>query len=126
MNSPRVAGCNRSDTVTSLSENTGLQFTLSPRWHHPPVSRGMRYLQESLAVLAALAILLAFFHVVQGSVRQGNELRAAMAAHSAATYQCNALASTGAADICRQQLNAPTIPSHSPTLVLVSAATRPK
>ncbi len=112
--------------MTSLSENTGLQFATPPRWSYRSVRRGIPYLMESLAVLAALAILLAFFQVVQGSVLQGERLRAAMAVHSAATYPCNSLASTGAADTCLQQLRAPAIAGHPQTLVLVSAAARLK
>lgn len=112
--------------MTTLTENTGLQFSLSPIRRDPPSVRGMHLLQEALAVLAALAILLAFFHVVQGSVLQGERLRAAMAQHSAAAYQCNSLTSTSEASTCLQQLRALTTVGHSQMRVLVSAATQLK
>lgn len=117
---PRQAGCNRSKILASISESPEAQFAMSPLWRNRPVRRGMAHLMELLAVLTALAILLAFYHVVQGSVLHGERLRLALAAQSAATQHCKSLAGAGAADTCLRQLKAPAHAAPTPTVILVS------
>ncbi len=108
--------------MTTLSESTGSQFTMSPLWRVPPDQRSLPYLIELLAVLAAISILLVFIQVVRSSVQQGDRLRLAMTVRSAATHHCNSLNGAGAAGICLQQLNAPGAADPAPKLVQVSAA----
>jgi hypothetical protein len=107
--------------LTPISESTGSQFAMSPRWRDPPDQRSLPYLIELLALPAAMSILLVFFYVVRGSVQHGERLRLAMAERSAATYHCNSLGSAQGTNTCLRQLNAPAVAGVAQPVLLVAA-----
>lgn len=76
-----------------------------------PVLRQLAWLRSlswpaALAGIAILGLLLAFHQVVSGSVRQGEQRRAAQALKGEATWRCNAIASLRERDGCLVQLSA--------------------
>jgi hypothetical protein len=98
-------------------------FKVTPWWPQAPAPLRKPYLVEAVMALVALAMLLAFFQVVDHAVLQGDQLRRSVAAHSAATYQCKSLVATGSGDACLRELNAPaTAGGLRPTSLLSVAA----
>lgn len=82
-------------------------FTVAPWWGRPPVRPGIPYLTVLLGALVAVPLLLLFYNVVSESVVRGERLRADMAVHSAATYDCKSLVALGSGEACLRLLNAP-------------------
>ena len=95
------------------------------RWTEPMLNAGWLHWPVITLVLATLAVLLVFCHVVREAVRQGELRNAATALRHRETWTCNALLGSRARETCLQQLN----PAHdtppAPDLALLAAAPPP-
>jgi hypothetical protein len=57
-----------------------------------------------VAIIALLGLLLAFHHVVRGSVERGDLWRKSVAEHADATWRCQLLADPELRQACRARL----------------------
>ena len=80
----------------------------------PPATRqadllaaGLLYWPAIAIVLATLAVLLIFCHVLSEAMRTSEMRHLAAATHQRETWQCNALLGMRARESCLRQLNAP-------------------
>ncbi len=99
-------------------------FKVSPWWPKAPAPQFKPYVLEALVAVVALGLLLAFFQVVHQSVLRGEQLRQAVAVHSAATHHCKSLAALGSGDACLRLLNAPATAGLAQANSMVSVSTR--